>query len=67
MTTYRALKGYMFRYWPILVAGFICIVAANLVALIPAYLLQEVIDGLGRHMTVSALVAFALRPARTVR
>ena len=60
MTTYRALKGYMFRYWPILVAGFICIVAANLVALIPAYLLQEVIDGLGRHMTVSALVAFAL-------
>lgn len=60
MTTYRALKGYMLHYWPVLVAGFICIVAANLVALIPAYLLQEVIDGLGNHISRGLLLEYAL-------
>jgi ATP-binding cassette subfamily B protein len=60
MTTFRALKGYMLRYWPVLVAGFICIVAANLVALVPAFLLQQVIDGLSGHMTTSTLLAYAL-------
>src|SRR5579859_920251 len=60
MTTYRALRGYMLRYWPTLLAGFIYIVAANLVALVPAYLLQEVVDGLGHHITTGTLVAFAL-------
>lgn len=60
MTTYRALKGYMLRYWPILVAGFICIIAANLVALVPAYLLQEVIDGLGQHISRNLLLTYAL-------
>lgn len=59
MITYRALKGYMLQYWPTLVAGFVCIVAANLVALIPAYLLQLVIDGLTHRMTSGTLLAFA--------
>jgi ATP-binding cassette subfamily B multidrug efflux pump len=60
MLTYRALRGYMLRYWPILVVGLFFIIAANLVALVPAFLIQQVIDGLGRHMTMGALLRYAL-------
>lgn len=58
--TYRALRGYMLRYWPILVAGFGFIILSNLVTLVPAYLIQLVIDGLGQHMTRSALLGYGL-------
>jgi ATP-binding cassette subfamily B protein len=46
----------MLRYWPTLVLGLCCIVAANLVALIPPYLMQLVINGLQRQMGYDELL-----------
>jgi ATP-binding cassette subfamily B protein len=61
MDTVRALRGYMLRYWATLLVGFGIIVAANLVALVPPLLLQQVIDGLSRHAVAGAgLFRFAL-------
>jgi ATP-binding cassette, subfamily B, multidrug efflux pump len=54
MMTYRALRGYMVRYWVWLAAGFAIIVTANLVALLPPLLIAQVIDGLKRHQLTPA-------------
>ncbi len=47
--TYRAVRGYLARYWIRLAAGFTIIIAANLVTLVPPLLIAQVIDGLKRH------------------
>jgi ATP-binding cassette subfamily B multidrug efflux pump len=61
MMTYRALRGYMLRYWGTLVAGFGFIVAANLVALVPPLLIEQVIDGLKRRaLAGGGLFAYAV-------
>lgn len=60
METVRALRRYMLRYWGTLLVGFGFIVAANLVVLVPPYLLQVVIDDLRGHTTVGILIRYAL-------
>ncbi len=50
----------MLRRWPTLAAGIALIIIANLIALIPPLILQNVIDGLGRHAAVSELTRDAL-------
>ncbi len=60
MLTYRALRGYMARYWVLLVGGFAFIIAANLVALVPPLVIAHVIDGLNRRqLTTSDLPRYA--------
>jgi ATP-binding cassette subfamily B protein len=61
MMTYRALRSYMLRYWVTLVSGFGFIVAANLVALVPPLLIEQVIDGLSHHaLAGDGLLKYAL-------
>ncbi len=60
MVTYRSLQGYMLRYWPALVAGFLFIILTNLVVLVPAYLIQQVINGLSHHIAVDTVLRYAV-------
>jgi ATP-binding cassette subfamily B protein len=56
MHNFRYLLPHMLRYWPTLVLGLCCIVLANLVALVPPYLIQLVINGLQSHLSYDQLL-----------
>jgi ATP-binding cassette subfamily B multidrug efflux pump len=56
MHNFRYLLPYMLRYWATLVLGLCFIVAANLVALVPPYFIQLVINGLQHQMTYDQLL-----------
>src|SRR5574340_877859 len=60
MKTLRAVRGYMLRRWPTLVAGVALIIISNLIALIPPLILQDVIDGIGSRAPLSELTRDAL-------
>ena len=60
MKTLRAVQGYMMRRARTLLAGMALIVIANLIALIPPLILQNVIDGLSRGVDVDTLTRSAL-------
>ncbi len=60
MKTLRVIQGYMLRRAPTLLFGVILIIISNLIALVPPLILQNVIDGLGRHYDTSALTRSAL-------
>jgi ATP-binding cassette subfamily B multidrug efflux pump len=59
-STVRAVRGYMLRKAHILFAGMLLIITANLIALIPPYLLQEAIDGIRTGQGAGALLRYAL-------
>ncbi|MFI5278548.1 MAG: ABC transporter transmembrane domain-containing protein, partial [Ktedonobacterales bacterium] len=60
MKTLRAVQGYMLRRAPTLLFGMALIVISNLIALVPPLILQDVIDGLGRHIDPGSLTRYAL-------
>ncbi len=60
MSTIRSVRGYMLRHWRMLVAGAVLIVVANVIALVPPLLIQDVINGLGAHITGAELTRYAL-------
>ncbi len=60
MKTLRAVQGYMLRRAPTLLLGFALIIIANLITLVPPLILQNVIDGLGRHIDIGSLTTSAL-------
>ena len=63
MKILRVVSTYELRHWRTLVVGVVCIVIANLLALVPALILQNAIDGLGGHINVAVLTLFALEIA----
>ena len=60
MKTLRAVQGYMLRRAPTLLFGVALIIISNLIALAPPLILQNVIDGLGRHNDSGSLARAAL-------
>ncbi|HKS70347.1 MAG TPA: ABC transporter ATP-binding protein, partial [Ktedonobacterales bacterium] len=59
-TTFRAVRQYMLRHLWLLLAGGVLIVIANLIALVPAAILNQAIGVLQRHEGVGALTRDAL-------
>ncbi|HEX9039267.1 MAG TPA: ABC transporter ATP-binding protein [Ktedonobacterales bacterium] len=60
MKTLRAVQGYMLRRWPTLTVGLVLVVIANLVALVPAIILQQVVDSVSHGADARALSVYAL-------
>jgi ATP-binding cassette subfamily B multidrug efflux pump len=60
MTTFRAVWPYLRRHLLTLIAGFLLLIVANLLALIPAYLIGQAIDSLQRHANLSELTRVSL-------
>lgn len=60
MKTLHAVQGYMLRRAPTLLFGIALIIISNLIALVPPLILQDVIDGLGRHGDTGSLTRSAL-------
>ncbi len=58
--TLDAVRGYMWRHAPVLLAGIALIVGANIFALIPPLILQEAVDSIGRRIDSGALAHYAL-------
>lgn len=60
MKTLHAVQGYMARRWMTLSFGVVLIIIANLIALIPALILQRAIDSVNGHTNASTLTLYAL-------
>ncbi len=61
MKTLRAVQGYMLRRWYILLLGLVLIIIANLIALVPALILQRAIDGVSHGADAGTLTIYALQ------
>jgi ATP-binding cassette subfamily B protein len=61
MKTLRAVQGYMLRHWMTLSFGLLLIIVANLIVLIPAYILQEAIDAIAQNASPNVLTIYALQ------
>src|SRR5215469_16239806 len=61
MKTIRAVQSYMLRHWMALAAGLLLIIISNLIALVPAYILQEAVDAVSRNASASVLTSLALQ------
>lgn len=60
MVTFRAIRGYLRHHLRTLIVGGLLILIANLIALVPPIILQQVIDDLGQRTGTSALSRDAL-------
>lgn len=60
MKTLHAVQGYMLRRAPALLLGCALIIIANLIALVPPLILQNVIDGLSQRVDTGSLTRSAL-------
>jgi ATP-binding cassette, subfamily B, multidrug efflux pump len=60
MTTFRGVWPYLRRHLASLVGGFALLVGANLLALIPAFLIGQAINALQQRVDVSELTRYAL-------
>lgn len=56
----HAIRAYMSRHVRLLLAGVLLIIIANIIALVPPFILQEAIDSIGNHEGIAALVRYAL-------
>jgi ATP-binding cassette, subfamily B, multidrug efflux pump len=61
MKTLRAVQSYMLRRWITLTSGLILIVIANLIALVPAIIIQQAVDSISRGANGALLTIFALQ------
>lgn len=61
MKTLHAVQGYMLRRWVTLSVGLVLIIIANLIALVPALILQRAIDGISHGADAGALTVYALQ------
>jgi ATP-binding cassette subfamily B multidrug efflux pump len=60
MTTFRGVWPYLRRHLASLIGGFALLVGANLLALIPAFLIGQAINALQQRVDVSVLTRYAL-------
>jgi ATP-binding cassette subfamily B multidrug efflux pump len=60
MTTFRGVWPYLRRHLTSLIGGFALLVGANLLALIPAFLIGQAINGIQQRVDVSELTRYAL-------
>ena len=60
MSTLRGIWPYLHRHLFSLILGFLLLIAANLLALIPAYLIGQAINGIQQRVDVSELTRYAL-------
>jgi ATP-binding cassette subfamily B protein len=61
MKTIRAVQSYMLHHWMALAAGLLLITISNLIALLPAYILQEAVDAISRNASASDLTGYAFQ------
>jgi ATP-binding cassette subfamily B protein len=60
MSTLRSIWPYLRRHLVTLIAGFLLLVVANLLALIPAFLIGQAINAIQQRVDVSELTRYAL-------
>ena len=60
MTTFRGVWPYLRRHLASLIGGFALLIGANLLALIPAFLIGQAINALQQRVDVSELTRYAL-------